>query len=166
MMDCASRREFLKQCAQLASAGCVLCSIPLFAEEETAKGAAPLDLTEYTYCGFRCEPDCPLFKATKENDIDAKKKVYEEWKMKESSGLDFDPEIVSCWGCKVKEEKMSLIVKKCTIRPCAIRRKLESCIQCPDLKTCDQELWKNFPDFKKKVEEMQKQYLSSEKESK
>ncbi len=164
-MDHTNRRDFLKQCTQLASAGCVLCAFPLLAEEDKKKEDTLLDLSQYTYCGYQCKPDCPLLKATLENDIEAKKKVYEEWKMKENNGIEFDPEIVSCWGCKVKEEKMSLIVKKCTIRPCAMEKKLESCIQCPDLKTCDQGLWKNFPDFKKNVEKMQEQYLSSQNTS-
>jgi hypothetical protein len=165
-MDHTSRREFLKQCTHLTAAGCIFCSIPLLAGEESGNEETLLDLKEYTYCGFRCEPDCPLFKATKENDIEAKRKVYEEWKMKESSGIEFDPETVSCWGCKVDEEKMSLIVKKCMIRPCAMKRELESCIQCEDLKTCEQDLWKHFPEFKKNVEKLQEKYLASQNNTK
>ena len=156
-----SRREFLKQCAQMASAGCVLCAFPLLAEEEKKDGL--LDLSQYTYCGYQCSPECPLFKATKENDIEAKKKVYEEWKMKERHGFDFDPEKVVCWGCKVEENKIGYIVKQCPVRSCAVEKKLESCIQCPELKTCDQELWKNFPKFKENVMKMQEQYFSSKK---
>ncbi len=138
----------------------MLCALPLLAEEEKKKEDTLLDLSQYTYCGYQCSPECPLFKATKENDTEAKKKVYEEWKMKERHGFDFDPEKVVCWGCKVEDDKIGLILKKCTVRPCAIEKKMESCIQCPDLKACDKELWKNFPDFKKNVEKMQEQYLS------
>jgi hypothetical protein len=162
-MENSNRREFLKQCVHLTSAGCVLCAFPLLAEEEKKKEDALLDLSQYTYCGYQCKPDCPLLKATLENDIEAKKKVYEEWKMKERYGFDFDPEKVVCWGCKVEEKKIGYIVKQCPVRSCAVEKKLESCIQCPDLKTCDQELWKNFPKFKENVIKMQEQYFSSKK---
>jgi hypothetical protein len=104
-----------------------------------------------------------LYKATIENNVELKKKAFEQFKMKEKLGIDFDPEKVFCWGCKVKDKPLSNTLNACTVRKCVIEKKYESCIQCNGLKTCEMELWKEYPKFKEKVIGMQEKYLAVKK---
>lgn len=92
-----------------------------------------------------------------------KKKVFAEWKFKERFGVEFDPEIVFCHGCKVEDRPLSIILKECTVRKCAIDREVVSCVQCKELKDCEKDLWTRFPKFKEYVEGLQKKYVESGK---
>jgi hypothetical protein len=158
------RRDFLKNCSRMGlCCGFLLYNWRLWAQEDDAEKAeekkeAP-DPEKLTYCGFQCDLKCNLFRATVENDLELKKKVYEEWKWKEWHDVDFDADIVFCHGCKVEDKPKNLILQKCTVRKCAVDKKLASCIQCKELKKCEKELWTRFPDFKKNVEKIQADYV-------
>ena len=146
MKPSIDRRDFLKSCSQF-SGGCalfLLCQKGIAqeaAEETEQKDKKIPNPKELTYCGFKCNMECNLYKATKENDTELKKKVYKEWKWKEQHDIEFDPDKVFCYGCKEEEKPKNLILQKCTVRPCAMGKKLDSCIQCSGLKDCDKELW-------------------------
>jgi hypothetical protein len=79
-------------------------------------------------------------------------------KIEETYGLEFDEEQAICYGCKELDKPEGVVLKKCDVRPCAREKKLDSCIECDDLATCDKELWTRFPDFRQKVLEMQEKY--------
>ena len=116
------------------------------------------DPEKLTYCGYYCSDDCQFLKATRENDAEQKKEVYKLWQIEERFGIEFTPEKIFCWGCKTKDKPEGIILANCTVRSCVISKGLECCIECPELNECKKDLWERFPEFKKSVIEMQKQY--------
>lgn len=155
-----TRRHFLVQGSQAGVSCCLLmCGGKLLALT-VSQDAIP-DLKELTYCGYKCSLECILYKGTKNNDEELKKKAYVEWGMKERYGVEFDAEQIFCYGCKNEEKPRSLVTKNCTVRDCAIEKGHECCIQCKELEDCDMELWMKFPQFREKVLEMQQEYLKA-----
>ena len=75
---------------------------------------------------------------------------------------EFDPDKIYCFGCKTKKKPVGIRLQKCDVRNCAIDKNLESCIECKDLKTCEKDLWKKFPDFKNAIIQMQVRYLKTD----
>lgn len=120
------------------------------------------DPVKLNYCGYTCPKDCKFLEASVKNDPVLKKEAYEIWEMKERFGIsEFDPEKIFCFGCKTKDKPVGIRLQKCDVRNCCIDKKLESCIECKELKTCEKDLWKKFPDFKKAVIKMQSDYLEN-----
>ncbi|HPG40114.1 MAG TPA: DUF3795 domain-containing protein [bacterium] len=161
-MEQENRRDFLKHGAQL----CAICAFSSCIKNGVAQGDPEKtddktpDPTKMTFCGYECTIQCELYKATLENNVELKKKVYTDWKMKERRGFDFDPALVFCYGCKVTDKPLNAVLEKCTVRKCAMEKKLAACIQCKALKDCDKELWTNYPEFKKQMLEVQVKYVS------
>ncbi len=163
------RREFIKNCLRLG-AGCAFLpghqivladEKPDSVESEAEKQA--IDLRQFTYCGHYCSDECELFCATEGGDNELKRKVFKEWGWKEKYDVEFDPEIVFCYGCKTEDKPHNLVMKNCTVRDCALEKKLDACVQCKDLTTCKKELWSQFPEHKIYVEKLQKKYIASGK---
>jgi hypothetical protein len=153
------RRDFFSTCFKAGVTCCALSyGTRLPGQDAAKKQDVKPDPKNLEYCGYKCPADCPLKKGTLENNIELKKQAYADFKFKEKFGIDFDAEQVFCYGCKIKDKPLSLPVKACTVRKCAIEKGYESCIQCEGLAKCDKELWKNFPKFKDTVIEMQKKY--------
>lgn len=119
------------------------------------------DPKKLNYCGYVCPKDCKMLKATLENDSALKEQAFTDWKLEEKYGIAFDPEEVICYGCKTESEKTGIVVEKCTVRKCATSKDLECCIECDELATCNKELWKAFPEFKKYVDGLHKKYIES-----
>jgi hypothetical protein len=152
------RRDFVTKCFKAGVTGCAFFySNSLWAKDQVTQ-LHKADLKSLTYCGFKCTVQCTLYKATIENNVELKKKAYEEFKWKEKFSLDFDPEKVFCYGCKPMDKPLSINVNACTVRKCAIEKGYDCCVECNGLTACDKELWKNWPQFKEKVIEMQKSY--------
>jgi len=79
-------------------------------------------------CGYRCDL-CPAFKANLKSDAD-KLSMCQAWA--EYFGSEVPPEaITACEGCLADGGDPS-----CTVRPCAIERKLTNCAHC-ELFACD-----------------------------
>lgn len=117
------------------------------------------DPKKINYCGYTCPKECKFLEASVKNDPALKKEAYEIWEMKERFGVaEFDPDQIFCFGCKTTGKPVGIRLLKCDVRQCAINKKLDSCIECPELASCEKDLWKKFPDFKKAVIEMQKKY--------
>ena len=154
------RREFLSKVCNAGIACCALMMAPkaFGSQNSMLNYDDEIDPKKLEYCGYKCPVDCPLRKATAENNTEARKKVYESAKMKEKYGVDFDPNKIFCYGCKVTDKPLGINVKNCTVRNCAVSKGYDGCIQCADLVSCKKELWDNFPKFKDKVIEMQKKY--------
>jgi hypothetical protein len=153
------RRDFLTKCVKAGVAGCALLSSGnLFAQDPVKLKKS--DLKNLTYCGFTCNNQCTLYKATMENSMELKMKAFKEFKWKEKFNVDFDPDKIFCYGCKPKDKPLSINVKACTVRKCTIEKGYDSCIECTGLNACDKDLWKNFPKFKEHIVEIQKKYLS------
>jgi hypothetical protein len=117
------------------------------------------DPEKLNYCGYTCPDDCTFKRATLENNPELKKQAWEEWKIKERYGLDFNESQAFCYGCKDTAHPEGVPVVNCTVRSCVQSRGLDCCIECKKLKRCDKELWRQFPSFYEKVLEMQAQYM-------
>jgi len=152
------RRDFVAKCLKAGAAGCALFYGNSIFAQETGKKIKKQDLKNLTYCGFTCTSECTLYKATIENSLELRKKAYEEFKWKEKFNIDFDAEKVFCYGCKPADKPLSINVKACTVRKCVTGKGYDCCIECKELTACDKELWKNFPKFKEKVIEAQKNF--------
>ena len=155
------RRDFVTKCFKAGVAGCALFYGNSLQGQDPVKQVQKPDLKSLTYCGYKCTDECSLYKATMANSLELKKKAYEEFKWKEKFNFDFDAEKVFCYGCKPKDEPLSINVNACTVRRCAVEKGIECCIECKGLTACDKELWKNYPQFKVKVIEAQKKYLNT-----
>jgi hypothetical protein len=153
------RRDFVNTCFK---AGFTCCAIAygtkLTGNDKGFWQDAKPDPKSLNYCGYKCPADCPLLKGTVENNVELKKKAYADFKFKEKYNMEFDADKVFCYGCKIKDKPMSVPVKACTVRSCAIAKGYDCCIQCEGLANCDKELWKSFPKFKESVMQMQKKY--------
>lgn len=156
-----SRRKFV---ATGTIAGCALL---LSGKLQAIKGFTHLqneipDPKKINYCGYMCPKDCVFLEASVKNDVELKKKAYETWEMKERFGVkEFDADKIFCFGCKNMEKPVGIRLQKCDVRNCAIDKKLDSCIECKDLKECEKDLWKKFPDFKNAVIKMQITYFEN-----
>jgi hypothetical protein len=156
------RRDFISTCFKAGVTCCALTyGTALTAQDTVKKQDVKPDPKSLNYCGYKCSSQCPLYKATVENNTELKKKAYEDFKFKEKYGVEFDPEKVFCFGCKLKDKPLSINVKACTVRNCAIAKSYECCIQCNELTGCNKELWASFPKFKEAVIEMQKKYRAT-----
>jgi len=153
------RRDFISTCLKAGITCCALSySTTLAAQDPVKKEDEKPDPKKLEYCGYKCPADCPLKKGTLENNVELKKKAYAEFKFKEKYGIEFDPEKVFCYGCKVSDKPLGMSVKNCTVRNCVIGKGFDCCIQCDGLATCEKELWTNFPKFKDHVIGLQKKY--------
>jgi hypothetical protein len=153
------RRDFITTCVKAGVTCCALSYGATLPAKDPAKGQDKKpDPKNLEYCGYKCPAECPLKKGTLENNIELKKKAYADFKFKEKYGIEFDPEKVFCYGCKIKDKPLSMTVSSCTVRKCVIEKGYECCIECEGLATCDKELWTNFPKFRNNVLEMQKKY--------
>jgi len=153
------RRDFISTCLKAGVTCCALSySVALAAQGFVRNEDEKPDPKNLEYCGYKCPADCPLKKGTLENNVELKKKAYADFKFREKYGLEFDPEKVFCYGCKISDKPLSMPVKSCTVRSCVIEKGYDSCIQCDGLVKCNKELWTNFPKFKNHVIALQKQY--------
>jgi hypothetical protein len=159
----------MKCCAAMGGVGCML---PAWGKGPSAKDSTAatngnagdgIDLNKLTYCGIRCDTQCELYKATKDNDVALKRKVYDSWKWKQKFGFEFDPEKVFCYTCKPGDRPMKIGIDKCGVRKCTMDNGMESCIECRNLQSCGQGFWKNWPGMHKQALQMQAQYLAQSK---
>ena len=153
-----TRRRFLTTAT--CSGGCLLAPAlarrGLFGAEGDTK---PYDFDKLTYCCYECKPEqCPLLKASLANDAEGKKEIIAKWR--EKYGRDFTPDEVFCFGCKVEPARQGFAVRNCDVRACVVEKKLVSCAHCRELADCKRQLWVNYPKFREKVLEIQKQVLA------
>jgi hypothetical protein len=159
-----SRRRFLGNCAKFGGACCALLAwnrlLPAVdgPQEEKSQEKKPIDLTRLSYCGIPCAQACELYKATVENDVAMKKRVYEKWGWKKKFGIDFDPDKVFCYTCKPEDKPKKVGMDTCEVRKCAMANGVESCIQCANLAACDKEFWKTWPAQFAEVKRIQARY--------
>jgi hypothetical protein len=158
-----SRREFVSKGSRLGLACGAFALCPRLNLMGSMLQDEVPDPKKLNYCGYVCPPDCPMYVATIENDTDKKKEAYAMWKIEERHGVAFDPEVIFCYGCKSTGKPEGIVMDRCTVRHCAIENDYDCCIECMNLPDCNLELWQRFPDFHKKVIEMQKKYQEAAK---
>lgn len=155
-----SRRSFISQ----GSRACISCCLMMRGSRLMATAGPDKNIPdpkELTYCGYKCTPECPLLKATLDNDIDLKRKTFEEWGIEDKHGIEFDAEVYFCHGCKNEDQPKGFPVQHCSIIPCAQGKGFDCCIQCKELSECSQVLWETYPDHRKYVLDLQKTYFAT-----
>lgn len=152
------RRNFLNKSTHVGIGFCSIMLGPNICSYAISRTNDKPDPTKLNYCGYQCPDDCQFLKGSLENNIEVKKEAYKLWEIKERFDIDFDPEQIFCFGCKTKDKPEGVVLVNCTVRACAIEKKLDCCIECDELVSCDKNLWDRFPDFKKQVIGMQKEF--------
>lgn len=161
----SSRREFIKQSSKLGFLCCIGCmgagGFHKLKAEGMMRQSVP-DPKQLNYCGYICPAECPMKAAGLSDDIEKKRTAYEQWRLKERYGLEFDPDQILCNGCKTDQEELGMAVSHCPVRKCAMEKGVDCCIECENLAECDKVLWTEFPDFHKYVLGMREAYLNGE----
>ncbi len=85
------------------------------------------------YCGLVCT-ECPTYKATKNNDNEARAKIADEWSRQYKH--PFKPEDINCNGCLAVDSVQVGYCKVCEIRRCGSGRKVLNCGYCAEY-PCD-----------------------------
>jgi hypothetical protein len=152
-----SRRSFISRGS--CAACCLIIGSPALLSA-TGRVDSEINPDDYTYCGYKCTPECPLLKATTENDEEQKKKVFEEWGVAEKHGIEFNAEDYFCHGCKNIDEPPGFPVRHCTIIPCARKKGYEACFQCRELDSCEKEIWVKYPQHREYVLGLQETYFA------
>ena len=86
------------------------------------------------FCGLDCER-CEARLATVNDDDALRERVAKLWS--ELNAVEITPEMIHCVGCRVEGVKTPYCDSLCPIRQCALRREVETCGSCAELKTCD-----------------------------
>ena len=86
------------------------------------------------YCGLDCG-NCEARIAMINNDEALRRKVAALWS--ELNNANITPEMINCSGCRIDGVKTPYCDSLCPIRACAKERELETCGNCPDMKTCE-----------------------------
>jgi hypothetical protein len=155
------RREFISSCIKAGVVCCTLSNSSILSATALAVSSKQNpDPKRLEYCGYHCPSECSLKKGTIENNIELKKKAYDDFRFKEKFGISFDAAKVFCYGCKVEGKPLSLTVRACSVRKCVTAKGLDCCIQCDGLVKCDKELWTSFPKLKDHVIGLQKRYMA------
>ena len=85
------------------------------------------------YCGLDCET-CDARLATVNNDDLLRLKTAKLWS--ELNGADITAEMINCTGCRIPGVKTPYCDYLCPIRQCAMKKKVETCGDCSEAKTC------------------------------
>lgn len=85
-------------------------------------------------CGLDCEK-CDAYLATIHNDDALREKTAKLWS--ELNQVPITPEMIHCFGCRVDGAKTYFCSEMCEIRKCVRSKKLATCGECPELKSCE-----------------------------
>jgi hypothetical protein len=172
MSDKQKRREFLAKGltygTTLVVAGACLprCLQAAIAGEPSTNapaGEKPKALEDLAYCGFDCQKECELYKATQANDMEVKQATAKRWA--EKYGVTLKPEEVACDGCRSHTGRLGYHCGHlCEVRKCGLARKVKSCATCDDFPSCDKPLWNSWPEMRRRTEDRRKQLKGSRSE--
>ena len=85
------------------------------------------------YCGLDCSK-CDAYQATINNDQELRIKTAQKWS--ELNHIEIKPEDINCMGCRMNGVKTVFCDKLCPIRLCAVKKNVNTCGQCQELKSC------------------------------
>ena len=164
MSDKQQRREFLVKGLAFGTtwvlAGTGLpCCVPAAIAGEPSKDAPvekPKALEDLAYCGYDCQQECQLYKATQTNDLEVKQATAKRWA--EKYGVTLKPEEVACDGCRSKTGRLGYHCGHlCEVRKCGLSRKIKSCAVCADFPSCDKQLWNGWPEMRRRTKRRRNQ---------
>jgi hypothetical protein len=116
----------------------------------------PKALEDLAYCGYDCQQECQLYKATQTNDLEVKQAMAKRWA--EKYGVTLKPEEVACDGCRSKTGRLGYHCGHlCEVRKCGLSRKIKSCAVCADFPSCDKQLWNGWPEMRRRTERRRNQ---------
>ncbi len=106
------------------------------------------------YCGLNCA-ECEGFLATKNNDLELKKKIAEQWT--KQFGHPIKPEEINCAGCTDLKGAHIGYCSQCEVRACGIQHKVANCAACPEY-GCEKltKFWAMAPAAKANLEVLRK----------
>ena len=81
-----------------------------------------------SYCGLLCN-ECPLYIATKNNDLQAKERLAVECS---TESITFTAEDMTCEGCFCEKNDRSIMCGDCENRKCAKNKAVENCGLCSE----------------------------------
>ena len=81
------------------------------AQDTIKKQGSKPDPKSLNYCGYKCTSEGELYKGTLENNTELKKKAYVDFKFREKYGVEFDPEKIFCFGCKINDKPLRLTLR-------------------------------------------------------
>ncbi len=87
-----------------------------------------------SYCGLDCET-CEARQATINDDNELRAKVAKKWS--DLNGVEITPQMINCSGCRIPGVKTPYCDSLCPIRQCALEKKLETCGNCLEVKSCE-----------------------------
>lgn len=104
------------------------------------------------YCGLDCEK-CDAYIATINDDGTLREKTAKAWS--ELNQVPILAEDINCQGCRTEGIKTVFCSNLCEIRQCALKRSVETCGDCVDMKKCSLvwEIISNNPDVLKNLEQ-------------
>ena len=92
-------------------------------------------MNEYiAYCGLNCET-CEARLATIHQDDAMQRRITKEWS--ELNGVEITPEMIHCVGCRIDGPKTAYCESLCPIRPCAMKKHIQTCGSCAEMETCE-----------------------------
>ena len=150
-----NRRDFLRRGVTIGTSlaiggiGLAGCCKHLCSKHKTPTDSV-VDFSRYAYCCINCDT-CPLYKATINDDKEARMKVAGEWG--DAKKPDFKLDDFYCYGCKDERSK-GTPGQGCTVRKCALKKGYATCAQCAKFEDCDEKLWKHFPRLRNGVRTM------------
>ena len=85
------------------------------------------------YCGLDCKK-CDAYIATVNDDQALREKTAKQWV--ELNHAPILPEHIYCEGCRMDGVKTVFCEHMCEIRKCALKKRVSTCGDCPELETC------------------------------
>lgn len=85
------------------------------------------------YCGLDREK-CDAYLATINDDQVLREKTAKLWA--ELNNAPILPEHINCEGCRANGAKTVFCEHMCEIRKCALKKRVSTCGDCPELETC------------------------------
>ncbi len=157
-----SRRDFLRQSLSVGT-GLVCCCANLSCRSKSkqrpsrASNVAQTemiheDFSELSYCCIRCDEQCEIFAATKNNDQQSKARIASRWS--EKFGKAFKSQDVACYGCKAENMPVSYYATLCSLRKCARDRRVITCAHCDDFPSCQKDSWTKWPSLREKTDQI------------
>ena len=92
-------------------------------------------MNEYiAYCGLDCET-CEARQATVNNDDELRVRAAKHWS--QLNDVVITPKMINCTGYRITGVKTPYCDSLCPIRQCAMKKQVETCGSCPEMKSCE-----------------------------
>ena len=89
----------------------------------------------YAYCGIDCD-NCPIFIATIRKDFNPLQKFASEAVVRYGGTKEFYLR-QRCYGCLQNTHVKTDYCSQCSVRNCAVDKKVKNCAYCNDFEACE-----------------------------